>query len=83
MISNIRYRITIHAENMKTKHNTYYIKCHNIKPRIMKGKLMVTAMTAMAMQAQKTYWEQQTTFDLDSYKIRVDNRCSVYISGST
>ena len=36
--------------------------------------------SAIAMQARASNWELKSKFDLDSYEIGIDNRCSAYIS---
>ena len=42
----------------------------------------MSVLAAIACQAQKTHWEQRANFNLDSYEIGIDNRCSAYISGN-
>ena len=42
----------------------------------------MSVLATMACQAQKTHWEQRANFELDSYKIGIDNRCSAYILGN-
>jgi len=75
--------IITHAENMSVKrrretHDRPYLKNKSFKN---KTRLVATALTAMALQAQKTHWETNTSFDTDSYEIGIDNRCSACISG--
>ena len=44
-------------------------------------RVIASAYAVMACKAQRTHWEQKTNFDLDSFDIGIDNRCSGCISG--
>ena len=75
-------KIIAHAEAIPSRRckNVTQIR-YNIKNKSNNyRRLYLSALSAMAMQVQSTHWEQKVKFDLDSFDIGIDNRCSVCIS---